>query len=364
MRPPGLAAAALLVAAGVCSQAQASTLFMGAYPNSLIVFDESKGAVVQRIPLATGLPTNLRLSNDKKTIYVTTNTRSGIEVIDVATRKVTNSFSLNTPTTRYRFNGGAPDPTGRYFYTIITQLDKGIDRYAPAKTMYAVIDLQQHKIVRTAELAKEDETGGGRGNLVLSDDGKLLYLFRNKVLIVNTEDFKVVDRLDMAKPEGTNGLEEISFGGGALDSIREPGRHLSLFTAEDPYVHNRVFGVGRFDLANRQMSFTPVGPAPAATGGFQVTPDGKEAYSVVVNGSLGNKRCEFWRFDVATSTVKGKAEFSCKTRFTFGLSGNGQKLYVYGASFQIEVFDAKTFKFEKMWDLNNDITGAGMVIPD
>jgi hypothetical protein len=81
---------------------------MGAYPDAVIVFDEAKGQIVQRIPLSTGLPTSMRLSQDRKTIYVTTNDRSGIEVIDVATRKVTNKFFLNTPTKRYRFNGGVP----------------------------------------------------------------------------------------------------------------------------------------------------------------------------------------------------------------------------------------------------------------
>ena len=82
--------------------AHGATLFMGGYPSSLLVFDEGKGAITDRIPLTTGLPTSLRLSNDKKTIYVVTNDHTGIEVVDVATRKVTNHFVLNTPTKRYR----------------------------------------------------------------------------------------------------------------------------------------------------------------------------------------------------------------------------------------------------------------------
>ena len=73
-----------------------ATLFLGAYPDSVLVFDEAKGQIVDRIPLVTGLPTSMRLSLDRKKIYVTTNDHSGIEVIDVATRKVTNHFVLNT----------------------------------------------------------------------------------------------------------------------------------------------------------------------------------------------------------------------------------------------------------------------------
>ena len=76
--------------------AQASTLFMGAYPNSILVFDEAQGKVVDRIPLATGLPTSMRLSADKKTIYVTTNDHAGIEVIDVAIEMPADGPSLGT----------------------------------------------------------------------------------------------------------------------------------------------------------------------------------------------------------------------------------------------------------------------------
>src|SRR5499427_4080615 len=88
------------------ASATAGTLFLGAYPDSVMVFDEAKGQIVDRIHLETGLPTSLRLSNDKKKIYVTTNDHSGVEVIDIATHKVVNHFVLNAPAKFYRFNGG------------------------------------------------------------------------------------------------------------------------------------------------------------------------------------------------------------------------------------------------------------------
>src|SRR5262245_34097441 len=104
--------------------ASGATLFMGAYPDSIIVFDAGKGQIVDRIRLSSGLPTSMRLSQDRKKIYVTTNDHSGIEVIDVATRKVVNHFVLNTPTKRYRLNGGVPDPQDKLFYTVTTEMNK------------------------------------------------------------------------------------------------------------------------------------------------------------------------------------------------------------------------------------------------
>ena len=116
-----------LLAAGIGingALACGGTLFLGAYPNSVLVFDEAKGQIVDRIHLDTGLPTSLRLSLDKKRIYVTTNDHSGVEVIDIATRKVLNHFVLNTSTKFYRFNGGTPDPKDQVFYTVTTEIGR------------------------------------------------------------------------------------------------------------------------------------------------------------------------------------------------------------------------------------------------
>jgi DNA-binding beta-propeller fold protein YncE len=347
-----------------CALAPGATLYLGAYPDAVIVFDESKGQIVDRIPLTTGLPTSLRLSLDKKKIYVTTNDRSGVEVIDVATRKVINHFELSTPTRRFRFNGGTPDNEGKLFYTVTTEIDKQVDRFEIGKPKYTVIDLAQQKIAKTFDIPTEDEAanagGYGRGLFELSPDGKYLYQFRDKVVILNADDFKVVDRIDLAKPD-LPGMENVGFGG-LLDSISEPGQHISFFNAADPVVHNRLFGIARFDLATRQVDFTPIGPSPTGMAGIQIAPDKKTAYTVIANGANGNKRCEFWAFDLSNDHITQTAEVPCRTRFSMGISGDGHKLYFYGAGFEIEVYDAATLKYEKTWDLQNDVTGAGMIV--
>lgn len=353
--------AALL--AGVAPQVQASTLFMGSYPDKMLVMDEATGAIKDRITLASGLPTSMRLSNDKAKIYVTTITTSGIEVIDTKTKKVVNSFSLNTPTVRYRFNGGVPDPTGRYFYTMIQKFEKLNDRYTVSPQMFGVIDLQKKAVVRTADVPDEDvRNGPGRGNYMLSADGKTLFLIRDKVLVIDTGELKVKDRLEFSKPEAT-GIEGVSFGGG-VETLRNPNEYVSLFNAQDPYIRNKIFGVGRFDLATKTFAFHPIGPAPVSGGmaGLQVSADMKEGWTVVTQEKVGNKRCEFWHIDLTTNLVKNKAEFPCRTRFQFGLSGDGRMLYIYGASYDIEMYDTQTLQHIKTVDLGNDTTGAGMII--
>src|SRR3954466_776020 len=149
--------------AALASVARGGILYLGAYPSSVLIFDEDKGEIVDRIPLETGLPTGLRLSYDRKKIFVTTNDHSGVEIIDIATRKIVSHFVLNTDTKRYRFFGGAPDPSDKLLYTTTTEITKGTDRYEVGKPKYTVIDLAQQKIVRAVDLAPEDLNSGGGG---------------------------------------------------------------------------------------------------------------------------------------------------------------------------------------------------------
>src|SRR5579872_3485670 len=189
----------------VCAAAPlvgAGTLFLGGYPDSILVVDEGQGKVIDKIHLETGLPVSLRLSEDRKKIYVVTNDHSGIEVIDVATRKVINHFVLNTPTKQYRFNGGTPDPQGKLFYTITKEIDKYVEHYEVGKPKYTVIDLAQQKIIKTVDLPKEEQSANdidfGRAPLEFSPDGKYLYQFGDKITIMQADDFKVIDRIELS----------------------------------------------------------------------------------------------------------------------------------------------------------------------
>src|ERR1700722_3155244 len=146
----------LALSAALC---RGGTLFVGAYPDLVLVVDEASGKVTDKIKMVTGLPRSLRLSPDRKTIYVSTNDHNGFEVIDVATHKVTNHFVLDDATHRYRVNGGAPDPDGKVLYASTTEITKQPDRYVIGKPKYTIIDLAQQKIVKTVD--EPTDTAGG-----------------------------------------------------------------------------------------------------------------------------------------------------------------------------------------------------------
>ena len=58
-------APALVTALAAAAPAHAGTMMIGTYPDKLFTIDDTNGAITYRIQLQAGLPTSLRLSNDK-----------------------------------------------------------------------------------------------------------------------------------------------------------------------------------------------------------------------------------------------------------------------------------------------------------
>ncbi len=347
----------------LCVTAQAGTLFLPAYPAHVLIVDEATQKILDRVPTEIGLPTGSYLSYDRKKIYLTTQDHNGIAVLDIATHKIVNHFLLNNGNHQFRFRGIAPDPEDKLLYTVVTEVVKQVDRFEIDKPQYAVIDLAQQKIVRTADMSPGDQgpnMGFGRGGMMVSPDGKYLYQFRNQVVVVDTNTFKVVDRIELAKPEFP-GMTNVGLGG-LLETIQEPGYYTSLFSSEDPNVHFKTFGIARFDLNKREFTYDPIGPAMPGMGNLEVSPDRKMGYTIVATGQHGTRSCEFWAFDLVNHRRTMTAPYACPTHFRLGISSTGNELYITGSGYTIDVFDAATLKPKGVTDLNNDITMASMIV--
>jgi hypothetical protein len=154
-----------------------------------------------------------------------------------------------------------------------------------------------------------------------------------------------------------------SFGlGGSIDALEEPGYLTALFNSTDPIVRRPIFGIARLDLTRRTFEFNPVGPSTTGMMGLHVTPDRKKGYTVAMNGSGANRRTEFWELDMTTRKIARMQEFDGRSRFSFNISTNGQKLYIHGAGFELEVYDAATMKPENVVDVNGDMTSNMLIL--
>jgi hypothetical protein len=337
-------------------------IFFGTWPHHVIVFDSAAEKIVDTIDLKTDAPRSLILSPDKKKLYASTLNDNSIVTIDVASRAVTSSFSLNSGNQIVRLIGLAPDTAGNYLYGLATFVTKQIDHYDVSPPKVVVIDLAAKKISRSGDLPKDEGPFGFRNSMKVSPDGKLLYIFRHNILVLNTSTFELIKKVDLAKPQAP-GIENVSLG--ILDDPNElPGKVTSVFSSSDPYVHREVFGIGVIDLAKLTFDFSPVGPMNAGNMmPLYLTPDRKTGYTVAINGDPGNRRCEFWAFDMATRKLIRKREFDGRTRFYFGVSADGSKLLIYGAGYEVEVYDAQTFEFRSNVPAPGDMTTNMVALP-
>jgi hypothetical protein len=337
--------------------------YFGMWPHHVGVFDATQEKVVATIDVKSDVPRGLLLSADKKTLYVSTVKNNLLITIDLATRSVMSSFSLNEGNRSVRLIGLTPDPTGKLLYGLGTVISKQIDHYDIGAPEFIVIDLAAQKITRSVPCPKDEEPFGFRNSIRISPDGKLLYLFRENISVFDTASFHLVKKVELAKPQAP-GIENVSFG--LLDDPNAlPGKVTSVFSSSDPYVHRPVFGIGVIDLSNLSFDFSPIAPVAAAQDILPLflTPDRKTGYTVAIEGDPGNRRCAFWAFDMQARKLMRKGEFDGRTRFYFSVSADGAKLLIYGAGYQIEVYDAQTFELRSNVELPGDMTTNMIILP-
>ncbi len=357
--------ALVLLTALMTLQARAA-IYLATYKGELLTIDDSTYNVVRKTKFKTGLARMMLLMPDKKRMLIMTSRYSGFEIIDLEKGEVVDAWDLGTNTARLRPTSMALDPTGRYVYTIMALYTKKIDRWEIGDDKLAVIDLVEHKVVRQELFPKDKKQGRFGTGVRISPDGKSLYLFGNSVLIFDTATLKLAKEINLAKPMFP-GMARVNFIP-EIDPHDSPETVTALFQTEDPYVHRAIFGVGKFDLNTRNFDFTPIGtsvPWKGDGGGMsnvRLSEDRKTGYAVASFGENGDKTCQFWSFDIPSKTLKAREEFACNSRFSFSSSYDGKDLLLFGAGFEISVYDAATLKLKKVVNLGNDVTMSGMVV--
>jgi WD40 repeat protein len=355
-------------AGGNPPEAGQQLLYLATWPHQIVVFDAAQEKIVDRINLDTDIAQQLVLSPDKKKLYAATVKDNSIVTIDLSTRKVIGSFPLDAGNQNVRLLGLAPEPTGKYLYSVGSTVIKKIDRYEVEPTKLMVIDIENRKIGRAVDFPKDESlVGFWRIQIKFSPDGKYFYMFLGNILVFDSSSLQLVKKIDLADPH-VPGMANVAFNpveeDAAEDPNEEPGKLTNVFTSSDPYVHRTVFGIATIDLAKLSFDFTPVAPATTvAMTPLLRTPDHKTGYTIAINGSPGNRRCEFWAFDMKTRKLINRKEFEGRNRFSFGLSADGTKILIYGAGYDIDVYDTKTFEFRSNVVLPGDLTSNIIVMP-
>jgi hypothetical protein len=341
------------------------TLYIGGWPNRIFVIDEATEKVTGTIEVTTagppkgGPPRAMVLSKDRKRLYLT-NSLEQVEILDVATRKSIDHFSMSEGANKRTYiRGMVPDPLDRFLIMVLKVVEKKIDRYEVGPPKLVVYDLREHKIARTVPWPNNEERENV--NVLFSPDGKLLYFFADDVLIYDTTEFKQVDTWELSRPI-EEGFGRFDFGPRDT-TYEEPGFYSGIFTVRDAVQNRDIMGVARVNLTAKSFDFWAIGPAVQLPVGarpvsFSLAPDRKRAYGLLQE--IG--RYEFWTFDLEHHNVV-KTEFDGRPRMALRTSTNGKLLYVYQAGNTIDLFDASTYKYLRTMTLDADETTDLFVVP-
>jgi len=349
-----LAAVAVIGADKPKISAGSGTLIIGSYPKQFWIIDEATEKVVGTIPFQSGIPRRTTLSRDRKRFYTVEAQMEKVEILDIASRKTIDTFTLSEGNKKVRIRSLEPDPFHRFVVMLTASATKLIDRFEIGTPALVQYDLTLHKIVRTIPWPNNEERQNA--NIMFSPDGKLMYLFTDQdVLIYETATFTQVDKWELSKPieEGFGRLEF-----GPRDVVNdEPGFYTALFQVSDPIQHRRTMGIGRVNLAAKNVDFYTLGPATPVS--FAMTPDRKSAYGLY--DEIG--RYEFWKFDLVNRRLANRVEFKGRPRMGLKTSSNGKVLYIYVAGNTIDLYDADTYQYLRTITLDGNMTTDLFVFP-
>jgi hypothetical protein len=330
------------------------TLIIGSYPKQFWIIDEATEKIVGTIPFQSGIPRRTTISRDLKRFYTVEATMEKVEIIDIASRKTVDTFTLSEGNKKVRVRSLEPDPLHRFLVMVTASATKQIDRFEIGTPTMVQYDLASHKIVRTIPWPNNEERQNA--NILFSPDGKLMYLFSDQdVLIYETNGFTQIDKWELSKPV-EEGFGRLEFG--SRDVMNdEPGFYTALFNVSDPVQHRRMMGIGRVNLAAKSVDFYTLGPSTGIS--FAMAPGRKVAYGLFED--IG--RYEFWKFDLQNRKFAGRTEFKGRPRMGLKTSSNGKVLYIFVAGNTIDLYNAETYEYMRTITLDGDMTTDLFVLP-
>ena len=183
MRPLGFAIVLAVCSSPFLSSAPkltggTGTIFVGSYAKRMVVIDEATERVTAEIPLVTGIPWSARRSQDGTRFYIQNADQEHFEVVDIATRKSIDSFTLSEGNRKVRALAFAVDPQHRIMTLVTRTTTKLIDRFEIGAPTFIQYDLRDHKVVRTLPWSTDPEPAYFSPDAILTGRQAAVCVFR------------------------------------------------------------------------------------------------------------------------------------------------------------------------------------------
>lgn len=349
--------AALALADGAAGQQPRSggddLVYVATY-SAVYILDESDLSLEDSIPLTSGIPGYIHLTPDREQFYVRTIDQEHVEVLDLATRRSVDTFTLNRGNEMVRITDLAVHPDERHALLLVRRYTKLPDRWKVGENELLLYDLRGHEVVKTVEMPE------GGGGFAFSPDGRELYFFGDEVAVYETEGYTQVDSWDHGVSLD-QGMGEFRFGFPETPR-EEEGWYTGLFNVDDPVHHREILALARVNPSLREVETFTLGPleiGPRSRVSFDLGPDRTRAYGF--HQEVANY--QLWTFDLENQRAWSAPLPTGRPRMEMKVSSNGELLYVYNAGNTIDVHDAETLEHLRQVELNADMLREMYVLP-
>jgi len=309
-------------------------MVMGIHPHALIVLDTSKDEVVAEIPLRGRAPKEIECTRDGQHLYVTTEGRSQIEVVDFANRKVEDVIHLAPPGYKFVIYGMTLGRDDKTLYVHVKPVRLLPDEYQaepPEIVAYNLSTHQSHKLLEVPE---------GVAALVALGDGKRLLAWGRDLYFIDIAQGKITETFGLQTPSPDHGVLNtlplfVQYDQADVFSVP--------YYTTNPLNGKDVMGLVDVDLGTGLPSVIELGPAIPLYSTV-LSPDRKRAYSVM------NQLVAVDREEKRVTNVVNLD----RTKYVINISGDSRKLYVSGAGPFMDIYDAQTLKEIKKIELSGD----------
>lgn len=309
-------------------------LVMGIHPHALIVLDTSRDEIVAEIQVHGRSPKEIECSHDGKRLYVTTEGRSQIEIIDFVNRKVEDIIHLAPPGYKFVIYGTALSHDEKVLYVHVKPVRLLPDEYLAEPPQVLALDLNTRKSRKIGEVPE------GVASLIALGDGKRLVGWGRDLYVIDLAQGRITETIPLQTPDSSHG---------PLDSLplfaqyEQSGIYSMPYYTTNPLNGKSLMGLVNIDVETGKTDLVDLGPAVPLFSAV-VSPDRKRAYAVMNQLVV---------VDLDGRRVTNVLDLD-RTKYVVNISHDGRKLYVSGAAPFMDIYDTQTLKQIKKLELSGD----------
>ena len=324
----------LLLATQTVPPAQAELMVMGIHPHQLIVFDTNRDEVIAEIQLHGRAPKEIECSRDGRRIYVTTEGRSQIEIVDFPNRKVEDVIHVAPPGYKIVIYGTALSRDEKLLYIHIKPVRLLPDEYQAEAPRIIAYDFSTRQSRTVGEVPE------GVASLIALGDGKHLIAWGRDLYTIDVTTGHIVDTFPLQGPSSAHGqLNSLPL----FSQYEQSGIYSMPFYTSDPMNGKDLMGLVNIEVETGKIDLVELGPAVPLYSAV-VSPDHTRAYAVMN---------QLVAVDLKDRRVIKVLDLD-RTKYVTNISRDGRKLYVSGAAPFMDVYDTASLKQIKKIELSGD----------